>query len=178
MISVVIVLLPYADPMAGVARGEVALGGCHGLLEDLGRHRLLDLAAAEAGDESNDHRTLRLRVERRADLVVEHAAVVRRAEAVVAVDHADGLEAPKAFHDLLRREGPEPLQADQADPQALLLAQTADRDLHRKRERALSDDHDLGVVGHVLVEEGAVAAAAEDALEVRVRLRSEEHTSE
>src|SRR5438552_14723002 len=153
MISVVIVLLPYADPMAGVAGGEVAARGCHGLLEDLGRHRLLDLAAAEAGDEPDDHRTLGLRVQRRADLVVEHASVVRRAEAVIAVDHADGLEAPQTFHDLLRREGPEPLEADEADLESTLLAQTADRDLHRERERSLADDHDLGVVGHVLIEE-------------------------
>src|SRR5216117_2530696 len=51
MISVVISLLPYADPMAGVAGGKVALPGCHGLLEDLCCHRLLDLATAEAGDE-------------------------------------------------------------------------------------------------------------------------------
>src|SRR5437899_4458023 len=161
MISVVIVLLPYADPMAGVARGEVAARGRHGLLEDLGRHRLLDLAAAEAGDEPDDHRTLGLRVQRRADLVVEHASVVRRAEAVVAVDHAHGLESPKAFHDLLRREGPEPFEADEADLEAPLLAQTADRDLHRERQRPLADDHDLGIVGHVLVEERAFAAAAE-----------------
>src|SRR6266849_10687821 len=170
MISVVIFLLPYADPMAGVAGGEVTLGGCHGLLEDLGRHRLLDLTAAQAGDESDDHRTLRLRVQRGADLVVEHPSVVRRAEAVVAVDHADGLEAPKTLGDLLGREGPEPLETHEADLQTLLLAQTADRDLHRKRERALSDDDDVSVVGHVLVEERAVAPAAEDPLEVRVRL--------
>src|SRR5207244_7666625 len=147
MISVVIVLLPYADPMAGVARGEVAARGRHGLLEDLGRHRLLDLAAAEAGDEPDDHRTLGLRVQRRADLVVEHASVVRRAEAVIAVDHADGLEAPQAFDDLLRREGPEPLEADEADLESSLLAEPADRDLHREGQRALAGDHDLGAVG-------------------------------
>src|SRR5207245_11329506 len=50
MISVVIVLLPYADPMAGVARGEVAARGRHGLLDDLGRPRLLDRGADESCD--------------------------------------------------------------------------------------------------------------------------------
>src|SRR6266566_5827484 len=58
MISVVIVLLPYADPIAGVARGEVAARGRHGLLEDLCRHGLLDLAPAETGDE--DRKSTRL----------------------------------------------------------------------------------------------------------------------
>src|SRR5712692_3166949 len=121
MISVVIFLLPYADPMAGVAGGEVTLGGCHGLLKDLGRHRLLDLAAAESGDESDDHRTLRLRVQRGTDLVVEDAAVIGRAEAVVAVDDADGLEAPQALHDLFCRERTEPLQAHQTDLESAFL---------------------------------------------------------
>src|ERR1700687_1033571 len=168
MISVVISLLPYADPVTRVACSEVALAGRDGLLEDLGRHRLLDLAAAQSGGDPDDDRTLCLRVERGADLVVEDAAVVRRAEAVVAVDDSDGLEAPKAPHDLFGRERSEPFQPDQADLEALLLAQTADRDLHRERERALADDDHLGVVGHVLVEERVLAAAAEDPLEVGV----------
>src|SRR6266540_1830411 len=170
MISVVIFLLPYADPMARVAGGEVTVAGCHGLFEDLGRHRLLDLAAAESGDEPDDDRALVLRVQRGTDLVVEDAAVVRRAEAVVAVDDPYGLEAAEALHDLLGRERSEPLETDEADLEAALLPQTADGDLHRERERGLADDDHLGIVGHVLVEERTVATPAEDPLEVRVRL--------
>src|SRR2546426_4167939 len=85
-------LAPHADPVARVAVPQVAAHGGLRLLEDLLRHRLLDLAPAEAGDEADDGRSLRERVQRRADLVVEHAAVVWRAETVVAVDHTDGLE--------------------------------------------------------------------------------------
>src|SRR5712692_4940132 len=118
-------LASHADPVAGVAVLEVAAYGGLRLLEDLLRHRLLDLAPAEAGDEGDDGRSLRERVQRRADLVVEHAAVVRRAETVVAVDHADGLEAAQAPHDLLGRERSEPPQADEAHLVAL-LAQPSD----------------------------------------------------
>src|SRR6266508_7051049 len=124
MISVVIFLLPYADPMARVAGGEVTRAGCHGLFEDLGRHRLLDLAAAESGDEPDDDRALVLRVQRGTDLVVEDAAVVRRAEAVVAVDDPYGLEAAEALHDLLGRGRSEPLETDEADLEAALLPPT------------------------------------------------------
>src|SRR5581483_2989214 len=162
-------LFADADPMADIALGEVALGGGFGLLEDLGGHGLLDLAATQTGDEAHDDRALLLRVERGADLVVEDAAVVRRSEGVVAVDHADGLEAREALHELLGRERTEPLEPDETDL-AALRAQAADRDLHRERERALTDDHHLGVLGHVLVEEGALATASEDPLEVGVGL--------
>src|SRR2546430_11297251 len=87
-------LLPDADPVAHVALVERSRYGRRlRLLEDLGGHGLVDLATAEAGDEADDDRPLRERVKRGADLVVEHAAVVRRTEAVVAVDDPDGLEA-------------------------------------------------------------------------------------
>src|SRR3989442_4034419 len=111
MISVVISSLPHADPVTDVTGGRAGLCGGLCLLEDLGGHGLLDLAAAEAGDEADDRRALVLRVERGADLVVEDAAVVRRAEAVVAVDDADRLEAAQALHDVGRRERTEPLEA-------------------------------------------------------------------
>ena len=94
---------------------------------------------------------------------------MRRAERVVAVDDPDGLEPHQALDDLLGRERPEPLEAHQADLVAL-LAQPPDRDLHRERERALADDNDLGILGHVLVDERAVATATKDLLEVVVRL--------
>src|SRR5512142_2126264 len=161
-------LFADADPMADITLGEVALGGGSGLLEDVGRHRLLDLAATEARDEADDDGSLGLAVERGADLVVEDAAVVRRAERVVAVDDTDGLEAGEALHEVLDREWTEPLEPDETHLVAL-RAETADRDLHREGERALADDHDLGVLGHVFVEERAVAPSTEDLLEVAVR---------
>src|SRR5438046_5935695 len=131
MISVLIASLPYTDPVTGVTGGWARLCGGLGLLEDLGGHRLLDLAPAQSGDEADDDRALGLRVQRGADLVVEDAAVVRRSERVVAVDDADGLESAEALHDLFRWERPEPLEADEADLVAL-LAESPDRDLHRQ----------------------------------------------
>src|SRR5436309_6139324 len=130
MISVLIASLPYTDPVTGVTGGWARLCGGLGLLEDLGGHRLLDLAPAQSGDEADNDRALLLRVQRGADLVVQDAAVERRSERVVAVDDADGLEAAKGLHDLLGREGPEPLEPHEADLVAF-LAQPADRDLHR-----------------------------------------------
>src|SRR5436190_9778538 len=47
----------YADPVARVTGLDVARGRPR-LLEDLLRHRLLDLAAAQAGDEADDRRSL------------------------------------------------------------------------------------------------------------------------
>src|SRR3989442_6848343 len=67
MISVLIASLPHADPVTDVTGGRAGLCGGLGLLEDLGGHGLLDLAAAQAGDEADDDRALGLRVERRAD---------------------------------------------------------------------------------------------------------------
>src|SRR5437867_3452398 len=147
-----LLLLPDADPVAHVALVERSLGGRRlRLLEDLGGHGLIDLASAEAGDEADDDGTPVQRVQRGAHFVVEHAAVVRRPEAVVAIDDAHGIEAREALHDLRRREGTEPLEPDEADLVAL-RAEAADRDLHREGERALTEEDELRVIGHVLVE--------------------------
>src|SRR2546426_4330135 len=162
-------LAAHADPVTDVTGSQVAACGGLGLLEDLVRHGLLDLAAAQPGDEADDDRPLRLRVECRPDLVVKHPTVVRRAERVVAVDDADRLEAREAPHDLGGGEWPEPLKPHEADLVAF-LAQAADRDPHRQGERPLAEEDELRVVGHVLVQERAPPAAAEEPFEVGVRL--------
>src|SRR5207247_2938500 len=64
-------LAAHADPVSRVTGRQVAARGGLGLLENLVRHGLLDLAAAEPGDEPDDDRPLRLRVEGGADLGVE-----------------------------------------------------------------------------------------------------------
>src|SRR3954469_4204251 len=130
MISVVIPLLPYADPVAHVAGRRSTLRRLLDLVEDLGRHVLFDLASAEARHEPDDDRALGLRVQRGADLVVEDAAIERRSERVVAIDDAHGLETREALHDLLGRERTEPLEPHEADL-VPLLAEAADRPLHR-----------------------------------------------
>src|SRR6266536_1222617 len=89
--AIIASLVPHADPVSDVTGLEAAAGGRGQLVEHLAGHRLLDLAAAERGDEADDRRPLLHGVQRRPDLVVEDAPVVRRAEAVVAVDDPDRL---------------------------------------------------------------------------------------
>src|SRR6266536_1222756 len=167
--AIIASLVPHADPVSDVTGREAAAGGHRELVEHLAGHRLLDLTAAEGRDEADDRRAPVDGVHRRADLVVEHAAVVRGTEAVVAVDDPDGPEPAQALHDVRGGERPEPLEPDEADLVAL-LAELADGDLHRQRQGALTDEHHFGVVGHVLIEERVLAAAAEQPLEVGVRL--------
>src|SRR5256885_16633780 len=64
MISVVIFLLPYADPVADVARRLPPLPPFLDLLENLRRHGLFDLPAPQARDETDDHPPLGLRGQR------------------------------------------------------------------------------------------------------------------
>src|SRR5215216_1509317 len=88
-----------------------------------------DLAPAEPRDEAQYRRPLVTRVERRLDLCVQDATVVRRSERVIPIDDADRLEARQNCLDLLGRKGPEPLESDEAD----LLAfrpETAHQDAH------------------------------------------------
>src|SRR5713226_5516815 len=124
--AIIVSLVSHADPVTDVTGRKLAARRGHRLLEDLVRHRLLDLASAERGDEADDRRTLRHRVEGRADLVVQHAAVVRRPEAVIAVDDTHCLEPAEALHHVRGRERAEPLEAHEANLVAL-LAQPADR---------------------------------------------------
>src|SRR5438874_274657 len=135
--AIIVSLIPHADPVTDVTGCKTAVRGGAQLVEHLAGHRLLDLTSTERGDEADDRRPLVDRVQRRPDLVVEDAPVVRRAEAVIAVDDPDRLEPAQALHHVRRGERPEPLEPDEADLVAL-LAELADRDLHRQGQGALT----------------------------------------
>jgi hypothetical protein len=90
-----------------------------------------------------------------------------RAERVITIHHADGLEAREALSQFVGGKRPEPAHAHKADLLAL-LAHLANGDLDRRGERAHAHEHHVGVVGHIFLEEGVAVGAAEDALEVGV----------
>src|SRR5579875_56275 len=162
-------LLAHADP--GDEPVEVVrLGRLLGDLEHLDRVGDRYVAAAQSRDEVYNRRAVARRVQARADLVQQRPAVVRRAVREVAVDHAHGLEAAEASAQLDRGERPEPAQVDVADLVAL-LAQAAHRRAARGGHGAHADQHHLGVVGHVLVEERGRVPLAEDGVELAVRLQ-------
>src|SRR5207237_5360451 len=83
----------------------------------------------------------------------QDTTVVRRAVAIVAIDDADALEAPEPLDNFLGRERPEPLEPREADLVAL-LAQASHDDAAGHGDRALADEHIVGIVGHVLPDEG------------------------
>src|SRR5215472_703076 len=91
-------------------------------------------------------------VERRPKLGEQHAAIVRRAEAVVAVDDAEALEPAQPLNGLVGGEGTEPLEPREADLVSL-LTQAAHYDATGHRNGALADEHVVGIVGHVLLDE-------------------------
>src|SRR4051812_2692831 len=115
-------------------------------------------AATQTSDEVDHRRPLGAVVERGAELRVEDAAVMWRAEAVIAIDDTEALEPAQPPHDLVRWEGPEPLQTREADLVAL-LAQTAADHAPGHGDRALTDQHVIGVLGHVLLHERLLLAA-------------------
>src|SRR5579859_2384575 len=77
----------HADPDRVVGR-YAGFGRLAGMVEHLADAGDRDLAAPEARDEAHDRRVLRLVVHRRANLVRDDAAVVRRAHREIAVGHA------------------------------------------------------------------------------------------
>ena len=87
----------------------------------------------------------------------------------VAVDHPDRAEAGEAGPQLGARERPEPAQVDVADP-AAVLPQPPHGGARGHGHRPQPDEHDLGVVGHVLVEERRAVALAEELVELPVGL--------
>src|SRR6266567_6947639 len=137
-VSVMCGLLPNADPV----NVGLQLAGA-GLLQQV-EHLLAvgrgELPATQAADDVDHRGSLRAVIERGAELGEEHATVMRRTEAVVAVDDAHGLEAAQPRHDIVGRERTEPLQAGEADLVAL-LAQPAHDDSSRHGDGALSDEH-------------------------------------
>src|SRR5262249_50508515 len=128
-----------------------------------------NLAAAQPGDEAQHRRLFadRSRIERGADFSGHHAAHVRRAERIVAINHANSREAAQALGQLFSSKRPEPAQAHKADLLSL-LAHMPDGNLHRRRERAHSHQHDVGVFGHVFLEERITIGASKDAREVGI----------
>src|SRR4030081_871587 len=97
-VSVIGGLLPNADPVnvglqltsAGLLQQvEHLLAICRG-----------ELAATQAADDVDHRRSLRTVIERGAEFSEQHATVVRRPEAVVAVDDAYGLEAAEPRDDI------------------------------------------------------------------------------
>src|SRR5215471_1020127 len=86
------VLLAQSNPLRQRLRlaGGSLVNRCGNFL-DIGHG---DFASAQSGDEAQHRRLFAgSGIERGADFTGEHAAVVRRAHGVVAVNHADGLEA-------------------------------------------------------------------------------------
>src|SRR5262249_48184414 len=163
-----LLLFPHAEP-AGL---RVGLAGVRGIVTKV--RRLIDilerhLAAAETADEAEQRRPLGGVVERRADLVGDHAGGEWRAHRVVAIDDADRLGPGQHGHDLLGRKRPEPPQPDQADLLAL-CPHVSNADLDGQRDRPHADEDDVGVLGHVLLEPRVLGTTAEDLAEVRVGL--------
>src|SRR5258708_22369497 len=117
-VTAMIFILPWllAQPDPGGCRLRLA---CSGGGNDLGHLLHVGdryLAAAQAGDEADHGRAGRGPVQRRADLVDQHAALVGRAEREVTIDHPHRLEAAQRLRQVLRREGPEPADAHEAYP--------------------------------------------------------------
>src|SRR5438105_3788451 len=120
--AIIVSLIPHADPVTDVTGCKTAVRGGAQLVEHLAGHRLLDLTSAQRGDEADDRRPLVDRIQRRPDLVVEDAPVVRRAEAVIAVDDPDRRRG-RGLSDLLGGGEAGPVQADRhGEGDALALA--------------------------------------------------------
>ena len=105
-----------------------------------------------------------------ADLVGDHARVERRAERVVAVDHADGLglrERPPPAS----RSGTGRNQRSRTSPTFLPCARMLRMPTFIGSEIVpMPDEDDLGVLRHVLLEPRVLGPAAEDLAEVGVGL--------
>src|SRR5712692_809353 len=148
--------------LPGLRRTVAHLGGLVDVFER-------DLSAAQAADEREQRRPPLGVVQRRPDLIGDHARPERRDDRVVAVDDADRLRLRQRLDEPLPREGPEPTQPHQPDLLALRPHLT-DGDLDRERDRAHADQDDLGVLGHILLEPRILGPAAKDPAEVGVRL--------